>query len=278
MMMYRFLFKCKYMFLQLVLLGVTGCKTSNFVNPRAESEYSQIQTILQKNLSCMRTEDILATRVSLAGRAVSDYFGFKAALGTYNEGVSMGKTADFCLCCNVLANASYFNLHDAAYIDGIYDGLIKREDAPKEAIKQVATVRCQRISFGKTYWASHSRTAIEVRSALDQGNESLADFYARAWREYCRGYVDAFLLAYTNNRFPFAQANNCVVIAPSDKYEERAYVYGWWSGSYDCYRESTQDDLGIVLLCRRTIDSYLEIERQFWEEWEKSQALGESSL
>lgn len=270
-----FLFQLILLFLSTIFLSVIGCKTSERDKLCVVSEYSTIRRFMERGLSGCSAQEILETREKLLRKNIPDYFGFKNAVDAYHEGQLSGRMIALGQELNALTNGTYSNLHETAYMDGLSENLMKRRGICDNAINWVVAVSHQRASFQKSYWERRSGMEFEGCSTFgceSCANEFCADYYEWLWRAYCRGYIDAFIMASKNGKFLFGQAYYCGVAAPSNKIEERAYVYGWWSGSYDCYRESMQpgSDVGVVLQCRRTINDYIYIEQQFWEEWQKN--------
>lgn len=82
------------------------------------------------------------------------------------------------------------------------------------------------------------------------------------WMEFCRGYVDAMVLFDVTGRFPFAYGYYCDFGCYDMDEVRRAYVYGWWSGAFDFFREMKHEDLAVALLCRRRIEGFKLLEQR----------------
>lgn len=257
-----------------------GCVSeSDVVCDMDGDAYDEIQDAADSVLARCQVSCAVVQRFQIAKDSIPDYFGFHAAADAFKMGCIEGgdvRILDGGALQSALASS---NLCDVAYADGVISSGRLHVGGQEELLawRESRSTVLQRAFWGRCSHSGNKNESV-FRSHLignvPEGGGTTGQYvnpYEKCWDEYCRGYNEAIRLFIVTGRFPFLCGYYCDIPGLSENMEERAYVYGWWSGGLNYFGESEWRDCGVheyrdlsvALHCRSRLEQFLDRERRY---------------
>jgi len=210
-----------------------GCQSKKVAHYRFPEKYELLKKIEKEVFPVDHTSATETDELYRGMPSLPDYFGFRRAIESYDEGRLKASQVAKPLSSVILSVYSETNLVAQAARDGFEEQMARSSDTVLKRNRVRQQRQCEFWGIYRNDGDRHDELAIEEANMT-------TNCYAHLLSSYIKGYRNGYRVVAKIRKSPIATRHGLAHADLGANVLRRAYVYGWYSACYDYFRADSR--------------------------------------